>query len=249
MSTPAIIALLQAAATPAPQAAAAPAAPGSPAAPTTPFAPGTEVYVVPGPGAAPMSMREIQALKARRSELSNQLNSASSRREELAGKLVGMDGAARAGIVERIALLDKRILSLESELDATGRALSSAPAGLAATTKASTAPFQAGIDPDTITAIGTTFTIFVLGPIAFSAARLIWKRGNLPPRPAQSTESAQRLDRIEQAVDAIAIEVERVSEGQRFMTRLLAEGHQFPGLGDAARSADPVPVSRSGSER
>ena len=29
--------------------------------------------------------------------------------------------------------------------------------------------------------------------------------------------------RLEQAVDAIAIEVERITEGQRFMTRLLAE--------------------------
>ncbi|HJU72662.1 MAG TPA: hypothetical protein VJ717_02875 [Gemmatimonadaceae bacterium] len=33
----------------------------------------------------------------------------------------------------------------------------------------------------------------------------------------------QRLDRIEQAVDAIAVEVERLSEGQRFATRLLSE--------------------------
>ncbi len=30
-------------------------------------------------------------------------------------------------------------------------------------------------------------------------------------------------NRLEQAVDAIAIEVERITEGQRFMTRLLAE--------------------------
>ena len=34
---------------------------------------------------------------------------------------------------------------------------------------------------------------------------------------------AQRLDRIEQAVDSIAIEVERVSEGQRFTSKLLAD--------------------------
>lgn len=32
-----------------------------------------------------------------------------------------------------------------------------------------------------------------------------------------------RLDRIEQAVDAIAIEVERMAESQRFTARLLAE--------------------------
>ena len=33
----------------------------------------------------------------------------------------------------------------------------------------------------------------------------------------------QRLERIEQAVDSIAIEVERISEGQRFTTKLLSE--------------------------
>lgn len=34
-----------------------------------------------------------------------------------------------------------------------------------------------------------------------------------------------RLLRIEQAVDAVAVEVERISENQRFTTRLLSERH------------------------
>lgn len=37
-----------------------------------------------------------------------------------------------------------------------------------------------------------------------------------------------RLARIEQAVDAIALEVERISEGQRFTTRLLSEQSHAP---------------------
>jgi hypothetical protein len=38
-----------------------------------------------------------------------------------------------------------------------------------------------------------------------------------------------RLARIEQAVDAIALEVERISEGQRFTTKLLSEAnHRLP---------------------
>jgi hypothetical protein len=40
---------------------------------------------------------------------------------------------------------------------------------------------------------------------------------------------AQRIARIEQAVDATSVEVERISEGQRFTTKLLVEkGHQNP---------------------
>lgn len=35
--------------------------------------------------------------------------------------------------------------------------------------------------------------------------------------------SDQRLERVEQAVESIAIEIERISEGQRYVTKLLAE--------------------------
>lgn len=46
------------------------------------------------------------------------------------------------------------------------------------------------------------------------------KKHQLPPQHAASEE---RLTRIEQAVDAIAVEVERISEGQRFVTKVLAD--------------------------
>lgn len=45
--------------------------------------------------------------------------------------------------------------------------------------------------------------------------------------PAQlSPESTARLERIEQAVEAVAIEVERIAEAQRFSAKLLAEQQQ-----------------------
>lgn len=40
--------------------------------------------------------------------------------------------------------------------------------------------------------------------------------------------SDQRLARVEQAVEAIAIEIERVSEGQRYVTKLLGERTPLP---------------------
>ena len=42
--------------------------------------------------------------------------------------------------------------------------------------------------------------------------------------PRIPSEVTSRLERIEQAVDAVALEVERISEGQRFTTKLLSEG-------------------------
>jgi len=40
---------------------------------------------------------------------------------------------------------------------------------------------------------------------------------------ARDPELAARLNRVEQIVEATAIEIERISEGQRFTTKLLSE--------------------------
>jgi hypothetical protein len=48
-----------------------------------------------------------------------------------------------------------------------------------------------------------------------------WERE--PLQPAVPSDVAARLARIEQAVEAVAIEVERISEGQRFTTKLLSD--------------------------
>src|SRR6478752_3642371 len=53
-------------------------------------------------------------------------------------------------------------------------------------------------------------------------------------------EMSQRLARIEQAVDATAVEVERISEAQRFTTKLLVEkGHQNPAESSRAKVITP----------
>jgi hypothetical protein len=44
-----------------------------------------------------------------------------------------------------------------------------------------------------------------------------------PADPHQVAALDARLARMEQAIEAMAVELERVSEGQRFVTRLLAE--------------------------
>ena len=64
-------------------------------------------------------------------------------------------------------------------------------------------------------------TVTVLLGVLF-AARVLWNRTSPRPLSAVGTDNA-RLERIENAVDAIAIEVERISEAQRFTTTLLAD--------------------------
>ena len=57
-------------------------------------------------------------------------------------------------------------------------------------------------------------------PLARAYARRMERE---PTEPSVSPELQLRLERMEQALDSIAIEVERISEGQRFTTKLLAE--------------------------
>jgi hypothetical protein len=68
----------------------------------------------------------------------------------------------------------------------------------------------------------------VLFPLMRAWARRIEGRGPTPP--ALPREAAERLERIERAVESIAVEVERISEGQRFVTRVLADRGEIPKL-------------------
>lgn len=49
-----------------------------------------------------------------------------------------------------------------------------------------------------------------------------------PVAPAISADVENRLERIEQAVEAVAIEVERISESQRYLTKLMADARALP---------------------
>jgi hypothetical protein len=44
-----------------------------------------------------------------------------------------------------------------------------------------------------------------------------------PKQPGVPSELMSRLERMEQSLDAVAVEVERISEGQRFTTKLLSD--------------------------
>lgn len=56
----------------------------------------------------------------------------------------------------------------------------------------------------------------------FIGARAMWLAGSRA-KPVKDARVDERLERIEAAVDVIAIEVERISESQRFTAALLSE--------------------------
>jgi hypothetical protein len=86
-------------------------------------------------------------------------------------------------------------------------------------------------------------------PIVRAFARRMDRRG--AASPGADADMRGRLERIEQAVDAIAVEVERISEGQRFTTKIIGDLRALPQPDPAAALAERVaaPLSRAREAR
>jgi hypothetical protein len=217
--------------------------PGSPDAPAIV---GTPQITISGPSGSqitipmPRTAADIDALKARREELSNQLQSVDGRRSRLIRDLKTTgDATAIKGLENRLALLDSRQLQLETDLAQTGQLLSSASAG--AITGTGTPTMIGGLSRREVMTLSVMSIVLIWAPLAVGAARAMMKRASRPgPSPTAFTETAQRLERIEGSVDAIALEVERISEGQRFVTKLLSESQPAPMLGAGQRAPEKV---------
>jgi hypothetical protein len=220
-------------------------APPAPAAPIAAPAP-VSITVVGLDGktqtlAIPRTAAELTQLQAQREELSDQLTSVSARRTELAEELsTTTDGAARAGLENRLGVLDRRIIQLETDLASTGRQLSSAPSDLVASTGDDSQSGVGGHFDDGFMAGGLSALLLI--PVAVFFARRRWRTPSKPVPAQLGGESAQRLERLEQGMEAIAIEIERVSEGQRFVTKLLSEA-QSP-FGGSRATPDSLAVKR-----
>lgn len=81
----------------------------------------------------------------------------------------------------------------------------------------------------------TVFATVVGLPLVRGMVRRWDRDGEAPKIPG---EMSGRLERMEHAIDAMAVEIERISEGQRFTTRLLSEN----------RSSRALPATQSVEE-
>jgi hypothetical protein len=178
---------------------------------------------------APTTIEQMQALQARREALSDQLSNAADRRAQIASEIsTTQPGPARTGLEERLKVLDQRIVQLETDLATTGQQLANAPGDLARVAQIAQRPQGGGDDFEeglVAGGFGVSFAWVVVLGFRW------WRRKRRGPAPAKkmNDESSQRLERLEQGMDAIAIEIERVSEGQRFVTKLLSEASPLNG--------------------
>jgi hypothetical protein len=95
--------------------------------------------------------------------------------------------------------------------------------------------------PEILVPFGAFATAIILAigvPIARAYARKLDAQSRNPGVPAEVTD---RLERMEHAIDAVALEIERISEGQRFTTRLLSEGSRAGAGSNAPASLGSAP--------
>ena len=190
---------------------------------------------------------QVHAAHLRLDRLRSELQDAAERRNAVVSRLRTVDNDARDGYLQRLAVLDERIITIEREITNVNLALSAAPPEAVVAASEMSAPnpdmrqFQEVMDE--IVPIIAILSIFVFMPIAVAIARLIWRRATNAPRhaPVVDQGTQQKLDHLQQAVDTIAIEVERISEGQRFVTKLMSDRS----LGSGA--AEPVRVGATKS--
>ena len=217
----------------------------TPAAPATPQLTPQQVTVQGQPIASAYDV--YQAFRAQRRVLGNQMDELQNQRDNISRELQGegITGADKKGLETRITSIDERIGALDKQIaDADAQVAKAAAVPGAAVDPPE--PPRSG-PPEEFWVVSTIFGSIILIPITIAYARRIWRRSakivtNIPK------EMTDRLMRVEQTVEATAIEIERIGEGQRFMTRLFTEGPQSQhALPQAAQHV--VPGAKPGDVR
>ncbi|HEX5970581.1 MAG TPA: hypothetical protein VFY85_01575 [Gemmatimonadaceae bacterium] len=195
-----------------------------PTPPPPPTIAGTQVQVV-GVPTSPTAV--YQGYVAQRSELRDQLEGLQDQRRELSRQLQDpmVTGADRTGLESHIATIDARIGVLEVQIAAADADVAKAAAVPGAVVPEP--PYVRPGPPEEVFVLSGIFIVVVLFPLTIAYARRLWRRGAATVT-AIPHELMDRLTRLDQAVDSIAVEVERIGEGQRFVTRVLAERPMEP---------------------
>lgn len=170
------------------------------------------------------------AARAQVRELRNQLDVLRNERLPIASRLRqgnAAPGADLQGLEGRLTALDARIADMQKQLAAAEDNLTRITGVPGAVPPL---PPPSGI-PEEVAVMSVVFMLVVLLPLMIAFSRRIWRRGAGVALPKDLTE---RLNRIEEGVDTMALEVERIGEGQRFVTNLLIEAGPPRALGVGA---------------
>ena len=200
--------------------------------PTAPVA-----ATAPAARSAPSASAIYEGFRAQRRELSNQLDELEGTRREIISQLEEMPPGApeRKALETRMTDIDTRITSVDQMLASNAADISKSAAIPGAVVEPPRIINEG--PPEEAYVLGGMFMLIVLLPISIAFARRIWRR-SAAAVTAFPRDIADRLFRMEQAMEATAVEVERIGEGQRFLTRLFTEGEGARAIG--AGAAQPI---------
>lgn len=207
----------------------------------TPTAPTPAPAAQTSSDAVPQTPLEYNALLARQAQLRNQYGYLQGQRSDIARRLTSRinSDAYHAGLDAQLQAIDAQILQVDASLARTGQLLAQAPA--------SALPTSTLVPPPLPPSRNNNFTpadfllslsiVFVLFPLTIGFVRRMWRGSARPSLPPRFEETPSRLERIEGALETVAIEVERISESQRFMTRLMTETQLGSNIAAGAKGA------------
>jgi uncharacterized phage infection (PIP) family protein YhgE len=200
---------------------------------STPTAP----VLAAGARTAPNASAIYEGFKAQRSELTNQLEQLESTRNDISNRLEELPASSseRPALEARMKDLDAQIATVD-QMRASNAAQIATAAAIPGAVVEPPVFVRNGL-PEEAYVVGTIFILVFFLPLSIAFARRISRR-SAAVVTSFPREIADRLSRMEQAVEATAVEVERIGEGQRFLTRLLTEGEGTRAIG--AGAAQPL---------
>lgn len=186
--------------------------------PTPPAPPSGQAF--PGavaPTAPALAQTPGEALQA----LVGQLAGLEVQRNFLSDRLAKTPEAGQAAARAQLAQVEAQIANTQAQIASINASMRFRPGRTIINPPVF--PRTPGMSDNTV-AVLVVFMLAVLMPLSIGITRSIWRRSSKTAgSPSQDPIPSPRLERLEQAVDAIAIEVERISEGQRFITKIMAE--------------------------
>lgn len=210
----------------------------TPAPTAAPQQPATQTTVVsgsPAPTAPVLGSPEqiYRGLREKREVLWNQKSRLEDERDEIAqqirqGPVGDID---KTGLEQRLAQVDQALAKVSIDIaEADGQVAQAAAVPGAIVEPPPRNAWEFG-PPVELVAMSLGITALLLFPVCLAWARRLWRKANVvsvvPP------ELIEKMANMERGIDSVAIEVERIGEGQRIVTQLLAE------RADAAQIALP----------
>ena len=183
--------------------------------------------------ASPSASAIYEGFKAQREVLQGQMNDLESTRSDITRQLgeLSSDSPDRKGLEDRLGNIDTRIKAVDQMLAGNAAQLAQAAAVPGAVVEPPR-EFRNG-PPEEVYVVGTIFMLITLLPLSVALARRIWRR-SAAVITSFPKELSDRLLRLEQTAEATSLEVERIGEGQRFLTKLFTEGEGARALGAGA---------------